>query len=115
VESPEQLHEWTGHHDTREVLLPGLLARGHVKVLAKYAGADMAAGAVARLGSGVVDVSNWWQAEGAAPDWDEVTSALGFLWPERAQVTYARGEARDAALRAGFSAVGPLRVFVGGR
>ncbi len=112
VESPEQLAEWTGHHDTRDVLIPGLLARGHVKVLARYASSgDMVGGAVARLGSGVVDISNWWQSPGAALDWEELTSAVGFLWPERAQVGYARGESRDAAVQAGFVAVGPLRVF----
>ncbi|CAA9367460.1 MAG: hypothetical protein AVDCRST_MAG34-3120 [uncultured Nocardioidaceae bacterium] len=111
VDSLAQLDQWTGHHDTRGVLLPGILAQGHVKVLARYAGDDMVAGAVTRLGSGIVDISNWWQSRDAPLDWEELVSAVSCLWPERAQVGYARDGMRDAALRAGFSVVGPLRVF----
>src|ERR1044071_6076503 len=35
VQTEERLAEWTGQHDTAEVLLPPLLRRGHFLVLAK--------------------------------------------------------------------------------
>ena len=53
VTSPEQLAEWTGKHDTSDVLLPPLLHRAHFRILAKHADGQIVAGAVARLGSGL--------------------------------------------------------------
>jgi hypothetical protein len=40
------------------VLLPGILKRAHFKILARYVDQQIVAGAVARLGNGVVEVSN---------------------------------------------------------
>ena len=106
-----QLAHWTARHDTTGVLLPGLLQRAHFRILARYDGPHITAGAVARLGSGVVEVSNVWAAT-AAVDWADLAAAVGWCFPNRPMVGYERGDALTAASEAGFEAVGRLRVWV---
>jgi hypothetical protein len=112
VNTPEELARWTSGHDTSEVLLPGLLARGHFKILAQVAGNRIVAGAVARLGSGVVDLSNVHSDPGHAVDWADLAHAVDGLFPGRPIVGYERGDDLDAALDGGFVPVGELRVWV---
>jgi hypothetical protein len=112
VTSPEELAEWTGRHDTRDVLLPPLLQRAHFRIMAKYVGGQIVAGAVARLGSGIVDVSNVYAVPGHRVDWAELAGAVGAYFPERPLVGYERGDALDAAIDGGFTPTGELRVWV---
>ena len=112
VRTSEQLAEWTALHDTTGVLLPALLQRGHFAVLARRVGGRVTAGDVARLGSGVVDVSNTYAVEGHRLDWDELAGAVAELFPARPLVGYQRGRQLEAALAAGFEPVGELRVWV---
>ncbi len=106
------LAAWTAHHDTAEVLLPGLLDRGHFRFLERRVDGRATAGAVARLGTGVVDVSNVHGVDGHELDWDELAAEVQALFPGRALVGYERGSALDAALSGGFDPVGELRVWV---
>ena len=103
------LDRWTAGHDTAEVLLPGLLDLAHFRILAKVEGDRVVAGAVARLGSGVVDVSN---AHGDGLDWSELVTMVASILPGRPLVGYERGDDLAAALGIGFSPVGTLRVWV---
>ena len=112
VTSPEQLAEWTGRHDTRDVLLPPLLQRAHFRIMAKHVDGDIVAGAVARLGSGIVDVSNVYAVPGHRVDWAELAEAIGGYFPGRPLVGYERGDALDAALDGGFVPTGELRGWV---
>ncbi|GAB7191992.1 hypothetical protein NUM3379_27000 [Kineococcus sp. NUM-3379] len=112
VRTPEALARWTARHDTTAVLLPGLLRRGHVTVLARYEDRRPVAGAVARLGGGAVDVSNVWAAPGHEVGWAGLAAAVGALLPGRPLVGYERGEELQAALAGGFEPVGELRVWV---
>ena len=112
VTSPAELATWTGLHDTREVLLPPLLQRAHFRILAKYADGRIVAGAVARLGSGTVDVSNVYAVAGHHVDWAELADAIGAYFPDRPPVGYERGDALDAAVDGGFVPAGDLRVWV---
>lgn len=109
VREPAELARWTAGHDTGEVLLPGLLRSAHVRVLAEVEDGRTVAGAVARLGSGVVDVSN---AHGEALDWSELVATVACLLPGRPLVGYERGDDLVGARAAGFRPVGPLRVWV---
>jgi hypothetical protein len=108
----DELSEWTGHHDTRDVLLPPLLRRAHFRILARYVDDRLVAGAVARLGSGAVDVSNVWAVPGYRVDWAELAEAVGAYFPGRPLVGYERGDALAAALEGGFAALDELRVWV---
>ena len=112
VTQPDQLAAWTAGHDTADVLLPGLLRRAHFRVLARYDGEALVAGAVARLGSGVVDVSNVHAAAGHAVDWQELADAVAAVFPDRPLVGHESGADLTAALAGGFQPVGGLRVWV---
>ncbi|WP_432523719.1 hypothetical protein [Kineococcus sp. SYSU DK006] len=112
VRTREQLAEWTALHDTTGVLLPALLQRGHFAVLARRVDGRIVAGAVARLGSGAVDVSNTYAVQGHRLDWAELAGAVAALFPARPLVGYQRGADLEAALAGGFDAVGDLRVWV---
>jgi hypothetical protein len=112
VTGAAELAEWTGQHDTSEVLLPPLLHRAHFRILAKRVDGRIVAGAVARLGSGIVDVSNVYAVPGQHVDWRELAEAIGAYFPGRPLVGYERGDALSAAVHGGFVATGELRVWV---
>ena len=111
VRDEEELATWTATHDTANVLLPGLLARGHFRILARRVEGSIVAGAVARLGSGGVDVSNVHAVPGTAVDWNELAADIGDIFPGRPMVGYERGDALRAAIDGGFQAIGDLRVW----
>ena len=113
VRSAAQLTQWTSHHDTQQVLLPGLLDRSSFVVLGKrgdHDSADLTAGVVLHLGTAAVSVSNLWADE---PDqaWAEVVSAAGALFPGRSLVGYEYGADLERAQAVGFAAIGPQRVW----
>jgi hypothetical protein len=112
VTTAAELATWTSLHDTAGVLLPGLLDLAHVAVLARYVDGGIVAGAVARLAGGVVDVSNTYAVPGNHLDWSELVDVVAGRFPGRALVGYTRGEELDAAVAAGFRAVGDLRVWL---
>lgn len=111
VTSAEELSVWNQRHDTTGVLLPGLLRRAHLRVLAKYAGDEMVGGAAARLSGGVVEVSNMHVSAGHRLDWAGLVRAIGRLFPDRPLVGYERGDSLQLALQAGFVPTGDLRVW----
>ena len=112
VRTVERLASWTAGHDTAEVLLPGLLRSGHLAVLERQVDGVAVAGAVARLGSGTVDVSNVHASPGHDLDWNELAAAVAHLFPDRPLVGYERGDDLDAALAGGCEVTGGLRVWV---
>jgi hypothetical protein len=103
---------WTAGHDTAEVLLPGLLRSGHLVVLERQVDGVAVAGAVARLGSGTIDVSNVHAAPGHRLDWGELAAVVAQLFPGRPLVGYEGGDDLAAALDGGFQVTGELRVWV---
>ena len=105
-----ELGEW--HTDTADVLLPGILERGHFRVLARRSGGRIVAGAVARLGTGAVDLSNVHAHAGYEVDWGELAADVEAVFPDRPMVGYERGADLAGARSAGFEPVGELRVWV---
>lgn len=112
VRTPPRLAAWTAGHDTTDVLLPGLLRSGHLVVLEQQVDGRAVGGAVARLGSGTVDVSNVHAAPGHDLDWAELAAVVAHLFPDRPLVGYERGNALASALAAGFEVTGELQVWV---
>lgn len=112
VRTPERLASWTRGDDTSDVLLPGLLARGHLDVLVEEVGERVVAGAVARLAGGVVDVSNVRADPGYDVDWDRLAGAVWARFPGRPLVGYERGDDLAAARASGFVPVGDLRLWL---
>jgi hypothetical protein len=81
-------------------------------VLERQVDGTAVAGAVARLGTGTVGLSNVHAAPGQVLDWDELAAVVAHLFPSRPLVGYERGDDLAAALGGGFEVTGELRVWV---
>jgi len=111
VRTADALAAWNAGWDTADVLLPALLERAHVRILERAEGGEVTGGAVVRLASGVVDVSNVHGLGGHGVDWTELAAAIASAFPDRPMVGYERGADLDAAVAGGFVPVGDLRVW----
>jgi hypothetical protein len=107
-----ELAAWNGHAGTEGVVLPSLLERSGFAVLERRTEHGVTAGAIARLGAGVVELSNVHGVDGAPIDWDELAVEVAALFPGRPQVGYESGQDLDWAVAAGFEPVGELRIWV---
>lgn len=111
VRAAEGLAAWNAGWDTAEVLLPILIDRAHLRILERVDDGAVTGGAIARLGSGVVDVSNVHGLAGHDRAWAELATAIAAMYPVRPIVGYERGADLEAALTGGFDAVGERRVW----
>ncbi|MFI7341138.1 hypothetical protein ACIBUY_24755 [Streptomyces sp. NPDC050085] len=125
VKDPDALREWAaawsgGDDDAADLFGAALLDVPEVTVLAvRDAGGRVVAGAVATSGEDVVGVSNVFAVstafaahDGQDRVWSAVLDATRTLFPGRSLVGYEHDDALTAALRYGFEAVGPLRVWL---
>ncbi|MFF4319863.1 hypothetical protein [Streptomyces sp. NPDC001568] len=113
---PGELADWAaawGGGEPSGPFRPELL-RPDVAFLAGRAGGRIVAGAVLNVGGGVVGVSNLFAPDPAGTDsaWAAALDAAAELWPGLPVVGYEHGEDLDAAVRAGFAPIGPLRVWL---
>ncbi|WP_308379702.1 hypothetical protein [Streptomyces sp. ISL-43] len=120
VAGPAELESWETAWDGEEstgLFHPGLLT-GHDGEIAFLAGRDaegrIVAGAAANRTGEVVGVSNVFCADGTADDeaWAGALTLIASIWPGLAVVGYESGDDLDTALRHGFTAIGPLLVWV---
>lgn len=135
ISGPAELEAWETAWDGEEstgLFHPGLLTAttgeaGTIKEtgiieepgeIAFLAGRDAAgrilAGAAANRTGGVVGISNVFSADGTPDDeaWTGALTLTASLWPGLPLVGYESGDDLDTALRHGFTAIGPLRVWV---
>ena len=102
--------------DAPDVFRPALLAEPSVLVLAVYDGSVLVGGAVLNSGAGLVGLSNLFAVDDA--DQAEVRScvlrAAAEHFPGLAVVGYEHGDDLAAALDSGFTAIGPLRIWLHG-
>jgi len=97
---------WGGPAD---VLPTGLRRVSGVTVLGSESGDGFVDGGIVhRTEIGGTAVAGLWNVFGA---WADVADAVSRRHPEAWVVSYERGAGLDAALRAGFRAIGPLRVW----
>lgn len=85
-------------------------AHAHLTFLGRFEDGDLVGGVIlhdADAATGAVGVSNGWNAT-----WPEIVAAAGAVRPGRDLVDYATGADLDAALAAGFTALGPQRVWL---
>ncbi|MFJ3513391.1 hypothetical protein [Streptomyces sp. NPDC090131] len=103
-------------HSRAGRLFPPSLLGEDVVFLAGRAGGRIVAGAVASTGGGVAGVSNLFardeSAAGTDAAWAGVLAAVSARWPDLDVVGYEHGEDLEAALRAGFTEIGPLQVWL---
>ncbi|MDK1347518.1 hypothetical protein QNO09_30305 [Streptomyces sp. 378] len=115
VSDPGALRDWALAWDdgggNAGLFRPGVLDDPETFVLAgRSADGRVVCGAVASRSAHVVGVSNVFGPPHAA--WPLVLRAVGRLFPPLPVVGYEQGADLAAALRYGFEAVGPLRVWV---
>ncbi|MET9609519.1 hypothetical protein ABZZ17_31385 [Streptomyces sp. NPDC006512] len=116
VSGPGELADWEAAWAGEEasgLFRPGLLSPD-VVFLAGRSGGRIVAGAVLSTGGGVAGVSNLFAPDAAGTDsaWAAAVTTASGLWPALPLVGYEHGEDLDAAVRAGFAPVGPLRVWL---
>ncbi|MFJ4777081.1 hypothetical protein [Streptomyces sp. NPDC088762] len=116
VTAPEELEAWEAARDGGEsggVFRPALLT-GRIAFLAGRAGGRIVAGAVANADAGVVGLSNVFAHDDADTDaaWAGALAAIAVRWPDLDVVGYESGADVDTALRHGFTAIGPLRIWL---
>lgn len=117
VTGPASLEEWEAAWDGERStgLFHPALPGPDLVFLAGRAGDRIVAGAVAHRGSGpVVGLSNLFSHDDAGTDaaWAGALGEVAARWPELPVVGYESGDDLDAAVRAGFVPVGPLRVWL---
>jgi hypothetical protein len=117
VRDPGLLAEWSRAHDYAGVLLPAVLDRPAFSVLARHSGETLTAGAVLhrpsrQSGTPRVGLSNTWTADGSPVDHDALLAVVGALHPGAEVSDYTDGADLDAMLRAGYTALGPQRVWL---
>jgi hypothetical protein len=113
LRDPPALRDWELAWSDDGVFLPHLLARSDVQVLAARRGGRIVAGAVLNRSDAVVGLSNLFSiADDLDGAWDGAVATAAALHPGLPIVGYERGENLAAAIRHGFEAVGPLRVWL---
>lgn len=117
VTTADELEAWEAAWDGEEctgLFHPGLLGED-VAFLAGRADGRIVAGAVAnRGGDPVVGLSNLFAHDDADTDaaWTGALTAITARWPDLPVVGYETGDDLGAAVRAGFTPLGPLRVWL---
>ncbi|WP_435837836.1 hypothetical protein [Streptantibioticus parmotrematis] len=116
VRDRETLRAWESAWGEEGLFRPELLDDHATFVLAgTNSEGRVAAGAVASRSDHVVGVSNLFASQdGADRAWPVVLDAVHRLFPALSVVGYEQGEDLEAALRHGFEAAGPLRVWIHG-
>ncbi|MGW1962525.1 hypothetical protein ACWCPD_19885 [Streptomyces sp. NPDC001935] len=117
VDDPGALLDWSSAWDDEngdaDLFRPELLDDPATFVLAgRAADGRVAAGAVASRSDHVVGVSNVFARDGGPEAaWPGVLNAVHALFPALPVVGYEQGDDLAAALRHGFEAIGPLRIW----
>lgn len=112
IGAEKELEKWNREHDTLDVLLPPLLIHPRFQFLCEKSDDRLLGGAVLHdTGGGIVGMSNEWAVAGREPDPAALLSCAANLYPGCSVVGYEQGQALEALLDEGFTAVGPQRVW----
>lgn len=113
VETREELGEWVQAADLAGTIRSELLLESSVRILAAHGPDGLIAGAVANRTGSVVGISNVFTTAVAIDEvWGGMADAVATAFPTLSLVGYERGEQLQAALACGFTAIGPLRMWV---
>ena len=105
---------WHRGEVTPGVLRPALLGDPSVVMSAFHDGEELCGGVVLNRSSGVVGMSNLFavNSSNAAAVWSSAITTAAIHFPGHPLVGYERGEDLALALANGFTALGPLRVWL---
>lgn len=116
VQTEHELAEWTAAADQGNTLTPELLQNAKVRFLAAHDQHGISAGAVANLTGPVVGVSNMFATMISEDEaWAAIPAAVNAVFPAAVIVGYEHDIGLRAAIAAGFSDLGPLRVWLAPR
>lgn len=116
VTTAEELEAWEAAWDGEEstgLFRPSLLTED-IAFLAGRTDGRVVAGAIANRHADVVGLSNLFAHDDARVDavWAGALTGIAAIWPDLDVVGYESGDDLDTALRHGFTAIGPLRVWL---
>jgi hypothetical protein len=104
---------WRGSDEPRDVFRPSLVADPDVVVLGRRDGAGFVAGAIANVSGTAIGLTNVFAVDGNLDAaWLGALAAIVGRWPDLPIVGYERDDAMAAPLRLGFTAIGPLIVWL---
>lgn len=104
---------WGGGDEEPGLFPPALLTDASVTFLGGWRGDSLVAGCVANTTATVVGVSNVFILDDDLDaGWRDVLAAITARFPGRPVVGYESGDDLAAAVRRGFTAIGPLRVWL---
>lgn len=113
VEREEEFDAWVYAAGIGHAVGSDLVRDSTVRFLSAPGPDGPGAGAIVNCTGNVVGLSNVFSSTIAIDDtWASLPDACADAFPSRAIVGYEHGEALEAALASGFSAVGPLRVWL---
>ena len=122
VTTAEALRDWhdawrnCGSPTDRTVFLPGLLDDPSVALFGCFRDGRITAGCVANRSDEVVGLSNvFTEADDDEVDFAAAVDVTAGFAPNRPIVGYERGTSLATAIRYGFTAVGPLRIWQAGK
>lgn len=109
-----QLGHWESAAGLSGLLTPGLLAEPPVRILLARREGNIVGGAIMNRSAPAVGVSNVFCATeaGRGAVWNDIPALAAGLFPGYPLVGYEHGADLDAALTAGFSELGSLRVWL---
>ncbi|MEV0523768.1 hypothetical protein AB0I66_10095 [Streptomyces sp. NPDC050439] len=102
---------WNDGDESDGLFRPELLD-GNSTFLAARSEGRIVAGAVASRSASVVGVSNLFTSADEESAWAGCLAEVARLWPGLPVVGYESGDSLEAAVRQGFSPIGPLRVWL---
>lgn len=114
VASERELAQWTAASDMPHLMKPELLQRRDVKVFMRERDGEVS-GFIANVGAGAVGISNVFSTAAAISHhalWSSIAASASAHYPGLPFVGYEHGETLEAALQAGWTALGPLRVWI---
>ncbi|RLQ97455.1 hypothetical protein [Falsibacillus albus] len=112
VRSADEMVEWIRLSSLENVIMPTLLNHSDVKFfISEFSGEG--AGFIANMNDGVVGISNVFSTGDVHDDlWKDIPLVAGNAFPGESLVGYEQGSDLTAALKAGWTSIGPLRVWV---
>jgi hypothetical protein len=113
VTSEDDLERWAAAAELDRIIRPELLRNGTVRVLAVRDEHAVRAGAIVNRTGATVGVSNvFTTAMSTASAWRDLPAAVGDAFADAPIVGYEHGNELAAALKSGFEALAPLRVWL---
>ncbi|GLX66669.1 hypothetical protein [Paenibacillus glycanilyticus] len=110
VTTDNEFAEWNSAHGLENVIKPDLMKRSDVKIYL-YRNKGEVSGFIANLSASAVGISNVFSSADIDHTWSDIHHIVASDFPGLPMVGYESGTYLTAALKSGWTFVGPLRVW----